>query len=946
MAANLDQINVLAELERSGVRYEWKGEDEVVVRCPFHDDEKPSLYISTSKRVFQCRAAGCETKGDVVTLLAKLWLTTRQVALVELGRRYLVEDVRVISPDTVERYHAQIWRAGPLLRELDARAVTPELIRQYRLGCDGSRVTIPIKNASGDFVNIRRYLPGAPSKEKMRNTKGHSQQRLFPIEQLKYRRLLLAGGECKAIVAAAQLNPHGVGAITSTAGEGNWDPSLSTEFRGKEVFICFDVDEAGQRCNEQRAAQLSLVADRVAIVRLPLDVDQFPHGDVNDFVAGGGELLPLIEAAETWEAKGAQARVDENPTPVNLRQATKAESVGRRLSTRAVVAAMHTTPYAIPRSVVVECDRQQKECAFCSVTITDEDSYEVRPESCVVLEMLESHRSAQREALMREIGVPLSCRSCQFRVNSYHNAEDVRVSPELEITNRASERTMQPAVFIGDGAELNETYNVVGRVWPHPKTQQTTLLISSYAPAKDALSTYVPVDLEEMLVFRPTEWTLDGLTAKLDDVYADFEANVTRVFQRRDLHLLMDLAWHSPLLLRFDGRVVKGWVEVLALGDSSQGKSEVACGSGRPGGLLAHYGLGEKVECKNASAAGLIGGVQQMGTKWFITWGKIPTHDKRLVILEELKGASVETIGKLTDMRSSGIAEIPKIEKQKTHARTRIIALSNPRSDRPLARYAYGVQAVKELIGSPEDIRRFDAVLLLAAGDVDSAAIDLLRSERPRVPHTHESELCRRLVLWAWTRSVEQIDFRAEREVLRASTDLCADYSEDIPIVDRGSMRMKLARLSTALACRTFSTDESMERAVVLPCHVEAVVAFLRRSYSSRACGYEDYTKAERSRGHLADAEVVKLKINATPFPEDFVSHLLHADALDMFDIQDWCGWDRSAAQEMLSLLVRKSALYRDGRRYRKSSAFIELLKSMQRPGGTTKRPEFVEEEF
>ena len=235
------------------------------------------------------------------------------------------------------------------------------------------------------------------------------------------------------------------------------------------------------------------------------------------------------------------------------------------------------------------------------------------------------------------------------------------------------------------------------------------------------------------------------------------------------------------------------------------------------------------MECKNATVAGLLGGLQQMGNRWFVTWGVIPTHDKRLVVLEELKGTSVEVISKLTDMRSSGVAEIPKIEKRRTHARTRLIALSNPRSDRPLSSYNFGIESIKELIGGLEDVRRFDFALLVSNTEIDAATLNKLQQYRPAGNQIFDAESCRRLILWAWTREPSQIQYGsgAYEQILSEATRLCSIFTESIPLVDRGSMRLKLARLSASLACRTFSCDDTLENVIIRECHVEYISKLL-----------------------------------------------------------------------------------------------------------------------
>jgi hypothetical protein len=338
-----------------------------------------------------------------------------------------------------------------------------------------------------------------------------------------------------------------------------------------------------------------------------------------------------------------------------------------------------------------------------------------------------------------------------------------------------------------------------------------------------------------------------------------------------------------------------------------------------------------------------------MGTRWFVTWGVIPTHDKRLVVLEELKGTTPEVIGKLTDMRSSGVAEIPKIEKRRTHARTRLIAISNPRSDQPLSSYNFGVEAIRELIGGLEDIRRFDAALLVSSLELDAKTLNRLQRNRPDVSHRYTADLCRRCILWAWTREPTQVTFTdtAFAATLDEATRLCTLFSESIPLVDRGSMRFKLARLAASLACRTFSCEQDdPQTTIVRDCHVAYISQMLERVYSSTVFGYRDYSNAVQSTNVLLDDKAIRARILQTPFPADFIEQVLNTNEIELRDICDWCGWEKGDGLVLLSFLVRKHALRRERNGYRKAPPFIELLKSLQ--GSTdlkaAERPNFVEE--
>jgi len=952
----LQSISALNELERCGCKYEFATDDEVKVLCPFHDDKTPSCSINVKKNLFICHTAGCKATGDIVTFLTKVLNTTRRVMFEDLSTRYEFENVKVIDSSAVERWHNLVWTAKPLLKQLYKRGVTDDLIRQYRIGLDDGRISIPITNSNGLIVNVRRYLPGAPSSEKMKNKRGHGGIRLFPLEQLKYKTIIICGGELKAIVTASKLNKHGIGAITATAGEGNWDPKFNLSFKDKDVYVCLDIDKEGNKSADSLCARLKKDVNSIHKIDLPLDIDKYPTGDVNDYFGvekkTDKDFLKLIGSTPEWESKFELSVEDTGKVlDLHLNQASRAEHTGKRIRVKATVAAMDTAPYVIPKDIRISCARDQKVCSVCPVFALplDDNGFvkmSLHPESPAILEMVATSKITQRDAIMAGLRIP-TCKVVEFVPTTYFNVEDIRLAPQLEISSRSVDDILQPALCIGHGLETNEGYEFTGRMYPHPKTQQSVILISESETTCDALSSYQPsdADLKALNVFQPKEWTVESIDEKLKSIYADLSANVTHIFERSDLHFIIDLTYHSTLLFNFDGKLTKGWVETLIAGDSSQGKSETLIR------LMKHYNLGERVECKNATVAGLLGGLQQVsaGNRWFVTWGVIPTHDKRLVILEEIKGTSTEVIGKLTDMRSSGVAEIPKIEKRRTHARTRLIMVSNPRGDLPLSAYNFGIEAVKELIGGLEDIRRFDAVLLTSAEEISVDVLNNLQQYRPKVKHFCTEELSHRLILWAWTRTAEQVTFTPEaiKIILSEATRLCSIFTEIVPIIDRGSMRFKLCRLAIALACRTFS-NKDFHTVEVKECHVKYISQFLERIYSNRIFGYKDFSDAVNASNVLIAPELLSKRIMQTPFPRDFVKQLLYTNDIEFRDVSDWCGWDKGNTAQLISLFVRKNAFQRDGRGYRKTARFIEFLKELlnSKEMEMGDRPDYMTEEF
>jgi hypothetical protein len=114
----------------------------------------------------------------------------------------------------------------------------------------------------------------------------------------------------------------------------------------------------------------------------------------------------------------------------------------------------------------------------------------------------------------------------------------------------------------------------------------------------------------------------------------------------------------------------------------------------------------------------------------------------------------------------------------------------------------------------------------------------------------YTSEACHNLLMWAWTRTPDQIVWApgAESRVMAMSNAIGKEYVEDPPLIQAANVRIKIARTAAALAARTFSTDKNHERLIITSEHVEGATAFMRRLYEMEAFGYR-----ERSRERIRD---------------------------------------------------------------------------------------------
>jgi hypothetical protein len=173
----------------------------------------------------------------------------------------------------------------------------------------------------------------------------------------------------------------------------------------------------------------------------------------------------------------------------------------------------------------------------------------------------------------------------------------------------------------------------------------------------------------------------------------------------------------------------------------------------------------------------------------------------------------------------------------------------------------------------------------------------------------------------------EAVELLADR-----ARKFAADFEEAIPIFDKGSGRLKLARLAAALAARTYScgdTPETWDDLIVRACHVEYVCDWLYTHYSGTACGYKAYSEAFRAADVVTNPERVLKAITNFPDPLAFAEGLLRHDEISQQHIRDMATGDRFQAESMVGLLVNHNALVQlQGKsNYRRSKSFTTMLK-------------------
>lgn len=807
-------------------------ENEISIICPFHEDQKKSASINVKTGLFHCFA--CSQNHN--------YLTFKKAYVSEHGGVLVEEDsdvVKAIPDQTVRDLHYALLTKQEIINDLSAkRGISLKTIKEWELGWHErtKRIAIPIRDENGVCVNIRIYSFTEKGSQKMLSWKaGYGKARLWPIDATERNDYVVL---CEGEMDRLTLDDKGINAITSTGGAKTWKSEWSNKFLDQRVYIIYDSDLTGDEGARKAAASISQFSSEVRVVRLDLSTGE----DVTDYFVNYGysvdDLREIIKKSPVFRRPVLEKdyRNDKETPWVNLGTSLMPQHRGQELMIPVIVSARRDERLHYPREVMFSCNQDAGTiCKKCGIFGRGEGLVNISHDDDGIVDFVGLTQREQLSIVRARAGIPAACRVVDVQTTESGTIEEILVTPEIDSSNnldRDSMHTVQRAFYVGLGLEYNASYVIKARPIPFHKNSKIVLQVLDAVPAHDSIESF---EMTEEIYAKLTKFQAKPgrVKARLGDIGRFLQNNVTRIWDRLDLHIGMDLVWHSVLEFEFDKKVIRrGWLESVVIGDTRTGKSEIASQ------IQRYYNFGEIVSGENTSYAGLVGGATKYDDAWFVKWGRIPLNDRRMVIIDEVTGMPTEDIALMSGIRETGIAEINKIESQKTNARTRAIWIGNVRyPKRELSDYEYGCESLYDLIGMPEDMARFDYAMAAASNEVSSRVVN---SDHPvSTANDYDAESCSLLVLWAWSRGRDTIQFQREavEACWRHAIEMGEIYTSAMPLVMGANQRVKLARIGAAIAARTFSTDDG-ENLIVTAEHIDVARAMLDSFYSKESFGY------------------------------------------------------------------------------------------------------------
>lgn len=835
--------------------------EEVAVKCPFphftregkvYYESHASAHVNLDKKTFHCKV--CDQGFNETTFISKIFETTYGTAT-RISKVFNNTETKATWESDAPALTAEDME---LIRSLGiSDTVRDELcIRSSRPGTISFPVFLMNK-----LIDIRTYSPnpdeGMP---KVLSRQGAIRGELIPydliVETPLQRTLLICAGEKDM----ATTRSHGFNAATLGGGE-MCLPFSKTIFKGRDIVILYDNDDAGKMGAQKLASDLMDVAHTVKICTAFHEICKEHGEDMTDFwnkYNGTREqLIAYMEATPVFTKEDAVQAV-KIPT-VTLSEATSPQYINKLVKSNIQVVAVSDTQLLVPTSLMGE--KTKRADAQGQVMYEGEvREWEMTDDNVSQLMHLMDNNFKEAE-IEKNIKAILHIPDKEKYIRITKREKEIVYKgyvTDLFESMHVDNMPMEYSCYsVGTRLESGKRYTVTHKIIPHPyRGQQLIMVIMDASPAMDSISTFKvdPQVIEHLKLFQ----NITGTVREKMAVFVNKVKGLLGYNGNNQLIEILDLSFHTVLGFNFGMfQNVRGYLDTMIVGESRTGKSSTA------EALRNTYQLGTFTSLAGNSATipGLIGGSNKLSSGGMQTKaGLIPQNHKGLVIFEEFGKCDRNITKELTDIRSSNEVRITRVSGTlNLPAMVRMISLTNVKTFngeiKSIASYPNGISIITELVETAEDIARYD--LLCVLSDRGNNQIDpFWKPEEPMPTDAYQTR-----IRWVWSRTADQIIITETvgKFIVEVANDLNRLYDCHIKIFGTEAWK-KLTRLAIAVAGYTVSTDESYQNIIVTEEHVTYAAELFISLYDNPVFRLKEYVANERKYNVLDDEGLALLQ--------------------------------------------------------------------------------------
>ena len=833
---------------------------ETAVCCPFpHHTESgieyyetnPSAHINLDKGLFHCKV--CDTGLSEIAFISKVLGTSYESAS-KIAKMFTTKEDKYtwnknyqISED-IKSKCLSLGISETVVDELDIKTEF------------GDEIAFPVF-MYGKLVDVRSYRPHDRA-NKIKSRAGTTSGLIIPFDIWRYtpknKWTILCAGEKDMAVTRSQ----GFNAITLTGGEKAL-PKITTAFKDRKIAICYDNDEAGISGARALASELIKYTSEVKVVTNFHEVCKEHGEDLTDYFTKynktKADLIDCINSTPLYTIEEAREEQQKRRPLISLLEASKPQYINRIVQSNVQVVATYEKAMPVPTTIYAKKINCVGEAKYNQMLVGEERTWELSENTCQdVLKLIDNNFTEDqiRDNIRSILGISKYERDVRVEKPTKDTVYQCNVTDLFEATSKDIATIEFTAYVLKKRLESGKKYLITYKLVPHPyKGQQLVMIIVDVEEACDSITNFRVTDevKKNLDLFRNLEGTVKERLDKLAEMakaYIGYDGY-------NNLIQAIDLSYHTVLEYNFGTfKNVRGYLDTLIVAESRVGKSSTAEAFQK----LYKLGAFTSLAGNSATIPGIIGGSTKVNGNYQTRAGLIPMNHRGLVIFEELAKCNSNLVRELTDIRSSNQVRIARVSGTLTlPALVRMITLTNVKNTgnkiRPINSYPNGVDILVELIGSPEDIARYDLMLVL--GEQGNKVIDpFWEPIEPFEPEAYQTR-----IRWVWSRTSDQvvIDQEVGRYVLEKCNELNKEYDSHIKIFGTEAWK-KVSRLAIAIAGYLVSTDSSYERIIVTKDHVDAAVQYLIDCYDNSTFKLREYVAMERMYNEIDEDGIALLQ--------------------------------------------------------------------------------------
>lgn len=886
--------------------------EQQLVKCIFHQDDKPSLSINLDEGVFHC--FGCGKKGGIKEFCE---LTNEdfeqhkhKITIDEIRQEreeVFVELDEEIVHRNIERFHNALLQNKTYLDFLiNEKLWSLKIIQDLKIGLEDKAYIIPIWQ-NNKCVAVIKHQPQSYPKYKLIRYEYAKYEGCFPPQSYYDTNYIVV---CEGISDTLCLLSLGINAVTPLVPNSPFRWLARFDFSKIEnIVICTDNDTPGELIRRKYNEFFQAIQGK-KIYNLVLPNE---YKDITEYIKNNTKENFIELVRQEKKEKENEETAYEN---IEFEDIFDMRNMGKSVCIEGFTSSKLIQSYAVPSKYKIECLYGQFEyCANCPIFIlktkNTDFEFEIKEEEQIA--MIDKPVDKINERYKKKFGVPKACHSFAIKVTENNLAEIFDVIPIRGSTSKEIGFRPVACIALSKNTILSSSanYKIRGTISKHPDNGQI-IIITKSAESFDRVYKYDFEKEEELKYYlNPSEITTEKIIEKLLFVGEDL-SRFTGIKNRTLFHVFAFLPFVSPYQMILNDQYEKSALEVFTIGDTRTGKTTVYQK------YIELTNIGTLISGENVSLAGLVGGMQQLSYgKWTISWGIFPQNDRGLVIIDEADALPKEVIAGITSVRSSGWAEINKVQQAKAQARIRLVFISNPKNNMNVESYGCGIKAIEDFGYSKQDISRFDYFLILSRNDVRIEEAKYY-TEKTVIP----MEIYRTVSQRAYSQSgMENIISENVAIVARDAGEYLANkYYCDIPVFSEGYSFLKVLKVALAI-----------KNLLVIPLSEEVVFAtktLLEMNYDNQPAELGEYANMWRQQMQLNKNIVARMFAPIQGLTE-FCKKLFMREVFTYSFFQEIAGCNiNEAYAQYLRPLIEANAIYPTGKRgeYAKTPEFVKLL--------------------